>query len=244
MKLVTIGCSFTEGQGLSPHQIQCYTYQLAEKTNLEFYNFGLCGASNDYIFRKIFELINSNEITKEDIIIIQWTHYFRRELPIIYNDRKWYHYVPNSYNASQDKIIYYKERYNPNNLNFFVQNEHINQDTDGDFIEIEKVNEKRLNTYILNFLNEDYQKNTTINYINSLYTYLEHFGYKHLHFFGWPGCVISDVYQDKPLFLKENFGEFTNTIGNEHPDKEGHLIWAEYLYKKIKELNYINKNLL
>lgn len=244
MKLFTIGCSFTEGQGLKQFQTECYSYQLAKQLNLQFYNFGLCGASNDYIFRKVFELINSNEISKEDIIVIQWTHYFRKELPITRNNRRWYYSVPNSYHPIQDKIIYKSDDINETVIEFNTQNEYTNQDTHDDFIELTRTNEKKLNTYILNFLNENYQKNTTINYINALYTYLEHFGYKHLHFYGWKNCVIDGIDVNKSLFLKENFGEFTNTNGNEHPNKEGHLKWADHLHQKIKELNYINKDLV
>ena len=40
-------------------------------------------------------------------------------------------------------------------------------------------------------------------------------------------------------FLKESFGAFTNTIGNEHPDYKGHIDWANHLYEKLIEFNYI-----
>jgi hypothetical protein len=68
MKLFTIGCSFTEGQELKNMKMECYTHVLAEKLNLKYFNFGACGASNDYIFRKVFELINSNTLQSDDII--------------------------------------------------------------------------------------------------------------------------------------------------------------------------------
>ena len=51
--------------------------------------------------------------------------------------------------------------------------------------------------YILQFLYDEYQIITTKNYINSLYTYLQHFGYQHIHFFGWKDCVIKDINQNK-----------------------------------------------
>jgi hypothetical protein len=233
MKLITIGCSFTEGQGLKNHINECYSNLLAEKLKLQYYNFGLCGASNDYVFRKILELIESNDITKEDIIVIQWTHYNRKELPIVYNDRNWYHYAPNTHFPMADKKLF------KNNQNISVKNQYTNEDTHNDVYEIKNKNSKLLNSYTFNFLHDVYQKNTTKNYIKSLYTYLEHFGYKHLHFFGWKNCVIDSIIHNNPLFLQDNFGEFTNTIGNEHPDKEGHLNWSEHLYQKIKENNYI-----
>jgi hypothetical protein len=231
MKLFTIGCSFTEGQGLKNHITESYSHQLSEKLNLEYYNFGLCGASNDYIFRKIFELIEEDTITKDDIIVIQWTHYNRKELPIIHNNRKWYHNVPNSYWPNRDKKIY---------INFErVQYEYLKDDVHADMHELKKKNVKLLDTYNFNFLHDEYQITTTKNYIKGLYTYLQHFKYKHLHFFGWEKCVINEICENKSVFLQQNFGEFTNTNGKEHPNKEGHLKWAQHLYQKIKELNYI-----
>ena len=107
--------------------------------------------------------------------------------------------------------------------------------------EIEKNNTDLIKKYILQFLYDEYQILTTKNYINSLYTYLQHFGYQHIHFFGWKDCVIKDINQNKKYFLNHNFGEFTNTIENHHPDKKGHLNWANYLYEKIKEFNFNTK---
>ena len=105
-------------------------------------------------------------------------------------------------------------------------------------------NSKLLDEYTFNFLHDEYQITTTKNYINSLYTYLEHFGYKHLHFFGWKNCIIDEVYENKLNFLKENFGEVANIVGKDHPNKEGHLKWAEHLHQKIKEFNFTKKQLI
>jgi hypothetical protein len=232
MKLFTIGCSFTEGQGLLRPHIESYTSILAEKLQMEYFNFGACGMSNDYIFRKVFELLNSNTIHKEDILIIQWTHYTRKELPTVFNEKEWYHTIPNSLHAYEDKVILERDGIKS------VQNKYKNLNPDNERIELESNNKKILETYILQFLNEEYQINTTKNYINSLYTYLEHFGYKHIHFFGWDACMIENMYFDKLNFLKETFGGYTKTPGNEHPDNFGHKIWATILYEKINELEY------
>lgn len=233
MKIIAIGCSFTEGQGLKNQKIECYTHQLAKKLNLDYFNFGMCGTSNDYIFRKTFQLINDGTITKEDIILIQWTHYNRKELPFAYDDKMWYHYVPSSMHVYTDtKIIDYPTE-------SIVKVEYYDEDLDAQKLYIESQNKSSLENYILKFLNEDYQKNNTINYINSLYTYLEHFGYNHFHFFGWNGCFIESVIENKENFIKETFGGYTNTktlehhVYAQHPDKEGHLKWSEFLYEKI-----------
>jgi hypothetical protein len=231
MKLITVGCSFTEGQELDMPSFDCYTTKLAKKLNLEYYNFGLCGASNDYIFRKVFELIESNILTKEDILIIQWTHYNRKELPLIHNSKNWYYYPPNTLIPMSDKKLIYEMH--------GVQNEYVNTNLDSDMYMLKYKHENLLKNYTYYFLHNQYQKNTTKNYINSLYTYLEHLGYNHLHFFGWKNCVIDDITESKFFFLEENFGEFTHTIGNAHPNKEGHFNWSEHLYKKIKEFKFI-----
>jgi hypothetical protein len=239
MKLYTFGCSFTEGQGLEYQSFDCYTTKLAEKLNLEYLNFGSSGMSNDYIFRKIFELINSNIIQRDDILVIQWTHYLRKELSTIVDNRLWYHTIPNSFHAYQDKVIMQIDK------NISVQNEYYNQNLDKERLKIESKNKKFLDKYILDFINKDYQKNTTINYINALYAYLEYNGYKHLHFFGWDSCVIKSVIEEKSKFLKENFGTHTATSTSnyttEHPNKAGHKMWADFLYDKIIELKYNNE---
>jgi len=236
MKLYTFGCSFTEGQGLKYQSFDCYTTKLAEKLDLKYLNFGSSGMSNDYIFRKVFELINSNTITKDDIIVIQWTHYLRKELSTTVDNRMWYHTIPNSFHAYQDKVIMEIDK------NLSVQNEYYNQNLDKEVKKIESDNKDFLDRYILDFINKDYQKTTTINYINALYTYLEYYGYKHLHFFGWESCVIKSVIKEKEKFLKENFGTHTATdtsnYATEHPNKAGHKMWADFLYKKIIEFNY------
>jgi len=235
MKLFTFGCSFTEGQELKHQTTECYSHLMSKNLKIEYFNFGAVGMSNDYIFRKVFELLNNNTITKDDIIIIQWTHYIRKELPFTSDNKIFYHTVPNSIHPQVDKVLkkqgeitYVKNEYFEENLNN-IQKEIINE------------NEEFLNIYNLKFLNENYQKNTTINYINSLYTYLEHFDYKHLHFFGWDKCIIESIFDNKPNFIKETFGGYTKTKQNEHPNKESHNKWAEFLSNKIIEFKFIDE---
>jgi hypothetical protein len=233
MKLFTIGCSFTEGQDLKYQVKECYTTKLANKLNLKCFNFGSCGASNDYIFRKVFKLINSNTISKDDILIIQWTNYIRKELPIIYKNKNWYYYPPNTKLPMCEKMLF-------DSINS-VKDEHDHNDMKNDLYYLGDKNNDLLDVYSLNFLQEEYQLNTTINYINSLYTYLEYYGFKHIHFFGWDKCIIDSVFDKKVNFMQETFGGYTKTKGNEHPNKKGHEIWAEFLNKKIIEFKFVNE---
>ena len=235
MKLFTIGCSFTEGQGLKKQAIECYSNCLADTLKLKPFNFGAAGMSNDYIFRKVFELLNSKVITKNDIILIQWTHFLRKELPFVNKNKKWFHTIPNSLHAYTDKVIVDRGG------SISVQNEFIYENTEAERKLIESKNKKNLEDYSLKFLDEDYQLNTTINYINSLYTYLEYFGYKHLHFFGWDKCIIESVFDDKSNFIKESFGGYTNTTNNHHHDKRGHKDLTEFLNENIIEFKFVNE---
>jgi hypothetical protein len=235
MKLFTFGCSFTEGQGLKYPPNESYSSLLAKNLQIPYFNFGSAGMSNDYVFRKVFELLNDNTITKDDIIVIQWTHFIRKELPVSYENKIFYHSIPNSIHAHEDKVLRKQGEVT------YVKNEYFEKHLDELHQELIDENEEFLNIYNLKFLNENYQKNTTINYINALYTYLEHFGYKHLHFFGWDKCIIKSVFNDKPNFIEKTFGGHTKTLHNEHPNKNGHKNWAEFLTQKIIELQFINE---
>jgi hypothetical protein len=227
MKLFTFGCSFTEGQGLKPWPDEKpYPELLSEKIGIEHYNFGSSGMSNDYVYRKTFEAIEKY-IKKEDIIIVQWTHYIRKELKFKYNDKNFFIISPNG-NAYpfRDKILY-KTHKNVQTENF---------DFSGVEKTIQNLNKNFMDEYNLKMLDNDYQIETTLNYIKGLYSYLELNGYKHLHFFGWDDCVLPINYNK---MLKETFGGYTNIIGLEHPNQNQHIIWADYLYKELIKLKYI-----
>lgn len=243
MKLYSVGCSFTEGQGLENYQIENYTKLLSEKHKVDSYNFGNSGASNDYIFRKVFEILNG-DFNKEDILIIQWTNYIRIELYRVYDNRNWYFTLPNSLQPTSDKILM--------DLNFngiikkCVMNENITyKKTDETIINLMKLHNNDFERFIGYFLNTQYQINKTKNYIKALYSYLELNGYKHLHFYGWDNCIIRDnEILNYKNFLDETFGGYTKTIGNDHPNKEGHEIWANFLSNKLEELKYIETHLI
>jgi hypothetical protein len=235
MKLITLGCSFSEGQGLQRQNEECYTAKLTEQLKLKYLNFAAAGMSNDYIFRKIFELLNSNIITKDDIIIIQWTHYMRKELPIKIGNKNFYYQPPSCLLPLEDKVLFTGYDISCS------QSEYFGEDIEEMKSNLKINDEELLNEYCLKFLNENYQINTTKNYINSVYTYLEHFGYKHLHFFGWEGCVIESVFDNKPNFIKENFGKYTKTPNDKHPNKKAHQMWAEFLSEKLKDFSFVNE---
>jgi hypothetical protein len=238
MKIYSVGCSFTEGQGLENSKIENYTALLSEKHKIDCYNFGNCGASNDYVFRKVFYILNEG-INKDDVLIVQWTNYIRTEVISTHDNRNWYFTIPNALHPAADKIfrdVSFGERFARE-----VTNENMNYDkTDELTKKLLELHDDDFKRFIWYFLDKKYQINKTKNYIKSLYAYLELNGYKHLHFFGWDNCIISDnEIANYPKFLKETFGGYTKTIGNHHPNKMGHEMWSNFLSNKLQTLNYI-----
>jgi hypothetical protein len=228
MKLFTFGCSFTEGQGLKKPEEKEYTKILAEKIEIEYFNFGAAGMSNDYVYRKTFETIEKY-IKKEDIIIVQWTHYNRKEIKFKYKNRNYYHILPYGYVPFRDKQLIEKHQN--------VQTESMDvENIDLEFDKIKKLNKNFIDEYNSKMLHNDYQSECTLNYIKGLYSYLELNGYKHLHFFGWDECILPIDYNK---ILKTSFAGYTNTIKPNHPNQNQHIIWADYLYEELKKLNYI-----
>ncbi len=232
MKLFSFGCSFTEGQGLKKPEEKEYTKILAEKIGIKHYNYGGAGMSNDYVYRKIFET-TQKQISKEDIIIIQWTHYIRKELKFKYNNKNYYHILPYGYYPFRDKV--YIKKYDGIKTEY-TDYENISLDFGLEQKKIEEINKNFIDECNLKILDNDYQLETTLNYIKGLYSYLELNGYKHLHFFGWDECILPIDYNK---ILKVSFGGYTHTIKPNHPNQNQHIIWADYLYDELKKLNYI-----
>ena len=79
-RLLTIGCSFTQGEELADPANTAWPARLAKDGQFELTNLGLSGASNDYIFRSTVEATIQNHY---DLVIIQWTEPSRAE---VWND--------------------------------------------------------------------------------------------------------------------------------------------------------------
>lgn len=230
MKLYTFGCSFTAGVGLETPTTTAYPSILGNKIGIKNINFGIPGSSNDSIFRTTFDSLK-NYIKKDDLIVIQWTHYIRKEIPIFYDNKRFEIYAPSCLYPIEPGILDIKENR--------VKSKYLGKNNDKIRLEIVDKYKAFFNQYIEKALQEDYQIQTTENYIHSLYNYLEYGGYNHLHFFGWDSCKTPYNFDYSKIIQNETFGGYTNTIGNDHPNEEGHEMWAEFMYKKIKELNYI-----
>lgn len=80
-KLYVNGCSHTEGTKLSLDDMkQAWPYKLKEMLNVDMYNESCTGVSNDRIFRSTIATLSTID-WKPDLVIIQWTHPDRFEVP-------------------------------------------------------------------------------------------------------------------------------------------------------------------
>lgn len=69
-RLFTFGCSFTSWVWPTWADILINEYK---ERGLEGYNFGRCGAGNQYIYIKIIEADRKYKFTEEDTVIVEWT---------------------------------------------------------------------------------------------------------------------------------------------------------------------------
>jgi len=223
MKIVSVGCSFTEGTGVGRQN--AYTRHVADLCGCEYENYGEGGHSNKYVFRKVVGLLKN--WNKDDILLVQWTSPNREEV------------------VTKEGYIFYSPFNNFLSLEFLFGQDVANNPIGKNFtkekhVEIIQNYKKVLNDYTENLTNIDYSDTMSICYQISLFNMLENLGIKHINFFGWEAIKTDNVYQfSNEKFLKEAFGEYTKTPGNEHPNLNGHIEWAKFLFDKLKNFNYI-----
>lgn len=223
MKIVSVGCSFTEGTGVGRQN--AYTRHLADLCGCEYENYGEGGHSNKYVFRKVVGLLKN--WNKDDILLVQWTSPNREE---VVTKEGYIFYSPFNNFLSLEFLFGQHVANNPIGKNF-TKEKHV---------EIIQNYKKVLNDYTENLTNIDYSDTMSICYQISLFNMLENLGIKHINFFGWEAIKTDNVYQfSNEKFLKEAFGEYTKTPGNEHPNLNGHIEWAKFLFDKLKNFNYI-----
>jgi len=101
--LVATGCSFTKGDGMykaknSPDLVLInflerqrknrFSKKLSEKLNCEEINIADAGASNDRIFRTLFDWLEENEEkVKDSLFVVGLTDSFRKDLYSLYKDK-------------------------------------------------------------------------------------------------------------------------------------------------------------
>jgi len=130
-RLVTFGCSHTEGVELDNPEKECWPAQLASALKIPLVNHGLGGASN----RLIQYSVVGFEFNKDDIVIILWTypdryHFFNNEE--VFSDyiriNIWTDNEINKFwfkNLSSDNNENFSNRTIVNQVNLFLQNKGI-----------------------------------------------------------------------------------------------------------------------
>lgn len=85
--LLTAGCSFVWGDELdgfdnSPptHQHLTWTHLLAEKLGIDYVNRGVCGASNDKIFREVTDWLHNHPDKRPTHMVVMWSAFQRAEV--------------------------------------------------------------------------------------------------------------------------------------------------------------------
>jgi len=85
--LLTAGCSFVWGDELEgfdndppTHWDLTFTHLLADKLQMPYVNLGMCGSSNDRIFRDVIDHLHDPEKENPSHIVIMWSAWQRAEL--------------------------------------------------------------------------------------------------------------------------------------------------------------------
>ena len=60
-KLLAVGCSYTDSWWTRTHKFPVWPELLAEKLDMDCHNFGKSGCGNQYIFSKVYDLINEQD---------------------------------------------------------------------------------------------------------------------------------------------------------------------------------------
>jgi hypothetical protein len=72
-RFFTFGCSFTQ------HSWPMWPYFFVNNFD-QILNFAKGGAGNDYIFHSAIDAINRFNITSDDVVVVMWSSYYRRDI--------------------------------------------------------------------------------------------------------------------------------------------------------------------
>lgn len=125
-KLVTSGCSFTQGHKLG--EKVSWGYNLAQLLNCEHINKGMGGSSNQHILSKIINYCENNDMT-DCCVGIQWSEITRREMWI----KKDQNYFVFNMSATNENVINIGRK--PSELFFIKDNPYFFEDIWFDTIE-------------------------------------------------------------------------------------------------------------
>ena len=241
MKVWSTGCSWTYGTGLKFPSNETYDSHIMKYVcNVDdnyLYKYSDAGHSNQYIFRtaiEIAEKMNKNE----DVLLVQWSSPFRQEM--VTTDGYAF-YAPFDFIDTKFSFGRQNELYNE------IGPQHLTID---EFRKNGEIKYKDIINQIgKQIMNKTYLELMSYNMQISLYHLLKSIGVKSLQFYGWEGCKLESkniwkIIPENENFLKETFQSVLNNNGlylkgSEHPNKEMHKLFSEFLINKLQTLNYI-----
>jgi hypothetical protein len=111
LQLVTTGCSFTYGYGLSDLD-NAWPKQLANRLNLNCVNLARPGMGNEFCIKSLIEYFTSNRSLKQNsLVVIGLTSYLRQEF-LHKNSEEFFYTIPNTKKEREFIEQFYIERFN------------------------------------------------------------------------------------------------------------------------------------
>jgi hypothetical protein len=195
--LFTFGCSYTEFSW--PTWADLIAYDL----KIPFQNWGRSGAGNEYIFIKMLECDILNNFTKDDLILVNWTSWYREDRIGKFGNWKLHGNVFN----------------NPNYDKNFLKNHHsVHNDmvkNSSWIIAANKMYDINFQSHMIDYVSEaEYPNLPTYNKIKM---------YNHL-LSAMPEKIIFDTLSNS---------KFDNMSNDKHPDILCHLEHAKKIYNYL-----------
>ena len=264
MKVVVGGCSVSNSWEYEPSPDGVYGQILANQIGADYIHHSVDGGSNYRIWRKITQMVMNNDITdiyripppeevitKDDVVIIQYTQPTREE----YFSLK----VPNESNISyesSDDIYYHQEKCDVdddgNIIRFKLDSHsipHLNK-YEKKFFELK---EKYFTSYQFDKEKFDYNhylfhnlmmsKGIKVVYLISSKTPLSNYGFQYRNLFNKNGELHLNLFEDtndQKVFTHDEYLRYNNgAIDHYNFSKEGHKYVAIELEKFIKEKGWL-----
>ena len=227
--LLTNGCSWVNGAGLSNRETQRWSYHLAKKLNMEDVNLSSEGVSNDTIIRTTIEWLKENKDKFSDIlVIVGWTQMTRTEF---FNDvtKEW---------ENQNFVSFGDDNTDKTTEEFYEnQSKHMLRHTEL------SPNDLWWRVYLKYFFSMEQRYNSFFNSILFSQSIFKSFGIDYIHFESFDNELEKISFQDlidEKYIIRDNMIRIDFSDQNGHPGIKSHKKWADYLYEEIRKRKYVN----
>lgn len=190
-RLFTFGCSFTE------YKWPTWANILALHYNIPLYNYGKCGAGNQYIFNMLMQADGFYNFNSRDLVIVQWTNLTRVDS---YKKGEWV--TPGN--------IFFKYDPNNNDENYFILRDFATIKASIEFLKNKNISYEMFKMNNFEYPNQFLLKKADEkNYTNieSLYsTYLKIIKPSFYEIL-WDNNINKKFLNEKKLKIKNNFSD-------------------------------------